>query len=107
MSVAAIIVAAGRGSRVGGAIPKQFRPLDGKSVLARTLQVFLSHGGIAQVQPVIHPEDGDLFEATRGELAETGADRLAMPVFGGATRQQSVRSGLEALAVAAPALVLI
>jgi 2-C-methyl-D-erythritol 4-phosphate cytidylyltransferase/2-C-methyl-D-erythritol 2,4-cyclodiphosphate synthase len=107
MSVAAIIVAAGRGSRAGGTIPKQFWPLEGKSVLARTLQVFLSHGGVARVLPVIHPDDGHLFEAARGELAGSLAERLAEPVFGGATRQHSVRSGLEALSPAAPSLVLV
>jgi 2-C-methyl-D-erythritol 4-phosphate cytidylyltransferase / 2-C-methyl-D-erythritol 2,4-cyclodiphosphate synthase len=109
MSVAAIIVAAGRGTRAGGPIPKQFRPLAGKSVLARTLEVFLSHGGVAQVQPVIRPEDRDLFEAARGECEAADANRLAPAVAGGATRQQSVRSGLEALAGAAspPSLVLV
>jgi 2-C-methyl-D-erythritol 4-phosphate cytidylyltransferase / 2-C-methyl-D-erythritol 2,4-cyclodiphosphate synthase len=109
MSVAAIIVAAGRGTRAGGAIPKQFQPLAGQSVLARTLHVFLSHGDIEQVQPVIHPEDRSLFEAARGELAGVEAERIANPTFGGATRQLSVRNGLEALAQgrAAPALVLV
>jgi 2-C-methyl-D-erythritol 4-phosphate cytidylyltransferase / 2-C-methyl-D-erythritol 2,4-cyclodiphosphate synthase len=105
MSVAAIILAAGRGTRVGGAIPKQFQPLAGKSALSRTLDVFLSHGEIGQVQPVIRAEDRALFEAASGQRA----DRLAAPVAGGATRQESVRNGLEALARAAsvPSLVLV
>ncbi len=105
MSVAAIIVAAGRGTRVGGAIPKQFRPLAGKSALSRSLNVFLSHGEIGQVQPVIRPQDRALFEAVTGHRAE----RLAAPVAGGGTRQESVRNGLEALARAAdvPSLVLV
>jgi 2-C-methyl-D-erythritol 4-phosphate cytidylyltransferase/2-C-methyl-D-erythritol 2,4-cyclodiphosphate synthase len=109
MSVAAIIVAAGRGTRAGGAIPKQFQLLAGKTVLARTLNVFLSHGGISQVQTVIHPEDRHLFEASLAGVSSSGSDRLASPVAGGATRQDSVRSGLEALAKAQeiPSLVLI
>jgi len=109
MSVAAIIVAAGRGTRAGGAIPKQFQSLAGKSVLTRTLHVFLSHGEVQRVQPVIHPEDRSLFEAARGELAGADAERIAEPGFGGATRQLSVRNGLEALAQgrAVPSLVLV
>ncbi len=108
MSVAAIIVAAGRGTRAGGGIPKQFRPLAGKSALARSLEVFLSHGGIMQVVPVIHGGDRHLFEAARGELAEV-ANRLGPAVAGGETRQHSVRNGLEALAGRnpAPSLVLV
>jgi 2-C-methyl-D-erythritol 4-phosphate cytidylyltransferase/2-C-methyl-D-erythritol 2,4-cyclodiphosphate synthase len=109
MSVAALIVAAGRGTRTGGAIPKQFHPLSGKSVLARTLQVFLSHGEIAAVQPVIHPDDDALFNAALQEIDAVGAARLLQPVSGGATRQGSVRSGLEALArsIDPPSLVLV
>ena len=109
MSVAAIIVAAGRGTRVGGGIPKQFRPLAGKSVLARSLDVFLSHGGITQVLPVIHADDQHLFAAARGELAKGDTNRLIPCVAGGETRQRSVWNGLEALArtTSAPSLVLI
>jgi 2-C-methyl-D-erythritol 4-phosphate cytidylyltransferase/2-C-methyl-D-erythritol 2,4-cyclodiphosphate synthase len=108
MSVAAIIVAAGRGTRVGGAIPKQFQLVAGKSVLARSLEVFLSHPGISRVQPVIHPDDRGLYEVAASGLAG-GAKRLSRPVCGGETRQQSVLNGLEALAPAdtAPSLVLI
>jgi 2-C-methyl-D-erythritol 4-phosphate cytidylyltransferase/2-C-methyl-D-erythritol 2,4-cyclodiphosphate synthase len=109
MSVAAIIVAAGRGTRAGGAIPKQFQPLAGKSVLSRTLEVFLSHGEIAHVQPVIGADDRPLFEAALKQLANPPGNRLRPAVAGGATRQHSVRNGLEALARAAsaPSLVLI
>jgi 2-C-methyl-D-erythritol 4-phosphate cytidylyltransferase / 2-C-methyl-D-erythritol 2,4-cyclodiphosphate synthase len=109
MSVAAIIVAAGRGTRVGGPIPKQFQPLAGQSVLARTLHVFLSHRSVARVQPVIHADDRLLYQASLEFLGATVRDRLAAPVFGGETRQSSVRNGLEALADggAVPSLVLI
>jgi 2-C-methyl-D-erythritol 4-phosphate cytidylyltransferase/2-C-methyl-D-erythritol 2,4-cyclodiphosphate synthase len=109
MTVAAIIVAAGRGTRAGGPIPKQFQLLAGKSVLARTLDVFLSHGAVQRVQPVIHADDGPLFEAGLDHLAADSRSRLAAPVPGGDTRQQSVRHGLEALAKgdATPSLILI
>ena len=93
MPVAAIIVAAGRGTRVGGAIPKQFQPLAGQSVLARTFHGFLSHGSVARVQPVIHADDRLLYEANLEFLGPTVRDRLAEPVLGGETRQSSVRNG--------------
>ena len=107
MSVAAIIVAAGRGTRAGGTIPKQFQLLGGQTVLARTLDVFLSHAGVEQVQPVIHPDDRRLFETALGQLPGNLVSRLKAPVSGGDTRQGSVRNGLEALAHGAPSLVLV
>ncbi len=98
---AALIVAAGRGHRFGGAIPKQYRQLAGEAVLRHTLRAFLAHPRIGALRVVIHPDDGGLFaEAT------VGLD-IAAPVAGGATRQDSVRRGLDALAPLAPATVLI
>ena len=100
-TVAAVIVAAGRGQRVGGDVPKQYRALAGLPVIRSTLAAFLAHPCIDLVQPVFHPKDGELFHAAVAGL------RLAAPVPGGATRQASVRAGLEALASRAPELVLI
>jgi 2-C-methyl-D-erythritol 4-phosphate cytidylyltransferase / 2-C-methyl-D-erythritol 2,4-cyclodiphosphate synthase len=100
--VAAVIVAAGRGYRVGGDLPKQYRALAGEPVIRPTLAAFLGHPQIAAVQPVIHPDDAAIFRA-----ATAGLERLLPPVAGGATRQASVRAGLEALRAAAPDLVLI
>jgi 2-C-methyl-D-erythritol 4-phosphate cytidylyltransferase / 2-C-methyl-D-erythritol 2,4-cyclodiphosphate synthase len=103
-SVAAVIVAAGRGQRAGGEMPKQYREIAGEPVIRPTLCAFLAHPQIALVQPVIHPDDEALY---RGAAA--GLSALA-PVPGGATRQASVRAGLEALGGtggAAPDLVLI
>ena len=51
MPVVAIIVAAGRGARAGGGLPKQYRGLGGRTVLARTIQAFASHPSIDCVQP--------------------------------------------------------
>jgi 2-C-methyl-D-erythritol 4-phosphate cytidylyltransferase/2-C-methyl-D-erythritol 2,4-cyclodiphosphate synthase len=108
MTVAAVIVAAGRGHRAGNARPKQYVTLAGSSVLARTLEVFLSCPDIALVQPVIHAADGDAYAAVVRELPEPSTVRLRPPVAGGATRQASVLQGLEALALAsAPEIVLI
>ena len=100
--VAAVIVAAGRGQRVGGDIAKQYRLLAGEPVIRATLAAFSGHVRIDVIQPVIHPADQELF---RG--ASSGFEKLVDPVPGGATRQISVRAGVEALAARAPELVLI
>jgi 2-C-methyl-D-erythritol 4-phosphate cytidylyltransferase len=99
--ILALIVGAGRGHRLGGPIPKQYRLLGGTPVLRRTVLVFLRHPAIAAVQAVIHPDDRDLYaEATQGL-------DLPPPVMGGATRQESVCLGLEAVAGRHPRSVLI
>jgi 2-C-methyl-D-erythritol 4-phosphate cytidylyltransferase/2-C-methyl-D-erythritol 2,4-cyclodiphosphate synthase len=104
---AVLIVAAGKGERAGlslpngQALPKQYEKLAGKPVLRRTVEAFAGH----HVQVVIGPGQEALAEA-----ALAGLD-LPPPVRGGATRQESVRLGLEALAAAfaghGPAHVLI
>lgn len=97
-----IVVAAGRGQRAGDGLPKQYRTLAGQPVLRRTLARFVGQPGIRFVQPVISPEHADLFAS----VAE-GLPDVRPPVTGGATRQASVRAGLEALAADPPDLVLI
>jgi 2-C-methyl-D-erythritol 4-phosphate cytidylyltransferase / 2-C-methyl-D-erythritol 2,4-cyclodiphosphate synthase len=100
-NVHVLIVAAGRGSRFGGPLPKQYCSLAGQPVLRRTVEAFLTHPAIAGVRVVIHPDDRTLYDAAVGGLD------LAAPVHGGATRQESVSNGLEAIAAAEPDLVLI
>jgi len=100
-SCAAIIVAAGRGQRFGAETPKQYALLAGQPVLRRTLEGFARHGRVQQVLTVIHPDDTPTFAATASGLA------VMAPVNGGATRQESVLRGLEALAAAPPDVVLI
>jgi 2-C-methyl-D-erythritol 4-phosphate cytidylyltransferase / 2-C-methyl-D-erythritol 2,4-cyclodiphosphate synthase len=100
--VAAVVVAGGRGLRAGGDVPKQYREIAGEPVIRPSLVAFLDHPRIGAVQPVIHPQDEEVFRA-----ATAGLQKLLPPVFGGATRQASVRSGLEALAARAPDIVLI
>lgn len=97
----ALVVAGGRGSRFGGDLPKQYRLLAGKAVIRHALEAFAAHPAVDAILPVIHPDDGDLFAE-----AAAGLDLLP-PAFGGATRQESVRLGLEALAGRAPDRVLI
>ncbi len=97
----ALLVAAGRGQRFGGPLPKQYCAINGAPVLRYTLRAFLDHPDIHAVRVIIHPDD----EALYGQ-ASAGMG-LAAPIHGGATRQESVRRGLEALAASAPAHVLI
>jgi 2-C-methyl-D-erythritol 4-phosphate cytidylyltransferase / 2-C-methyl-D-erythritol 2,4-cyclodiphosphate synthase len=101
-SVAAVVVAAGRGVRAGGGVPKQYRDLGGVPVIRPTLAAFSGHRQIDLVQPVIHPQDREFF---RG--AASGLKNLLDPVAGGATRQISVYAGLQALQPHAPEIVLI
>ena len=101
-TVAAVVVAAGRGERAGGDVPKQYREIAGEPMIRPTLARFLNHAQIDAVQPVIH--SGRRRHLSRGDR---GPEKLPPPVAGGATRQASVRAGLEALAASAPELVLI
>jgi len=88
---AALIVAAGRGYRAGGDIPKQYRDLRGEPVLRRTLQAFLSHPKISHVMVVIHPDDQDLFDLSIDQMDVSYC-------FGADSRTGSVRNGVNALA---------
>lgn len=97
-----VIVAAGRGTRAGEGLPKQYRPVGGRPLLRHTLERFLGQPGIRRVVTVIDPVHGELYA-----LATEGLSGLAAPVAGGATRQASVRAGLEALAADPPDIVLI
>ena len=100
-SVYALVVAAGRGSRFGGPLPKQYLPLAGASILRYAVAAFAEHLEIAGVMVAIRPEDKVLFEKSVKGL------RAVSPVAGGAARQDSVRLGLEALAAYRPKSVLI
>lgn len=107
MRIAALIVAAGRGTRAAkqGAGPKQYALIGGKSVLERTVSIFANHPEIDEVKVAIHRDDDELYR-----LASSGGGwtKLSEPAIGGATRQASVLRGLEALASSAqPDLVLI
>jgi 2-C-methyl-D-erythritol 4-phosphate cytidylyltransferase/2-C-methyl-D-erythritol 2,4-cyclodiphosphate synthase len=99
--VAAVVVAAGRGERAGGDRPKQFRRIGDDVMLRRALLTLVEAPNVGLVQPVIRPEDRKLFEAAVGTMT------MLPPAFGGATRQASVRAGLEALAPQKPDIVLV
>lgn len=98
---AAIIVAAGRGHRLGGEIPKQYLEIGGIAVLRRTVEVFLANDAIDHIQVIIHPDDLELYDAAVADL------KLPAPIHGGETRQQSVLNGLEAVSEQMPEYVFI
>jgi len=98
----ALIVAAGAGERFGGSIPKQYHDLGGEMILRRSIKAFLEHPHIDGVQVVISEKHRDWYEKAAEGLG------LPEPVIGGATRQDSVRLGLEALEKSGkPKLVMI
>jgi 2-C-methyl-D-erythritol 4-phosphate cytidylyltransferase / 2-C-methyl-D-erythritol 2,4-cyclodiphosphate synthase len=100
-SCIALVVAAGRGTRLKGAQPKQYLALGGKPLLRYAVEALSTHRAVSGVRVVYHPEDQALYDA-----ALAGLDLLP-PVAGGAARQDSVRLGLESLASLAPERVLI
>jgi len=97
MTTATIIVAAGRGKRAGGDLPKQWQMLTGKPVLGRTIDAFREQTDVICV--VLHPDDHDIWNTFGFE-----ADAV---VNGGATRDESVRAGLMAVSDHGPSKVLI
>lgn len=88
-----LIVAAGRGLRAGGDIPKQYVKQRGRYVLSRTIDAFLEHPLVSHIQTVIHPDDMDLYQAATKDFDK----KLLPPVHGGTSRQESVYNGLKAL----------
>ena len=99
MTIHALIVAAGRGVRAGGGAPKQYLPVGGTALLRHAIAGLQASG--LPVRVVINPGDRALYDT-----ATAGLD-LPPPIHGGATRQESVRAGLEALAGDPPEIVLV
>ena len=91
--VAALVLAAGRGERLGHAMPKAFVALAGMTLLERSLRSLAGSGVFDAVRPVIAAGDGDRY----AKLDLEGIPGLAPPVVGGAERQDSMRAGLRAL----------
>jgi 2-C-methyl-D-erythritol 4-phosphate cytidylyltransferase / 2-C-methyl-D-erythritol 2,4-cyclodiphosphate synthase len=101
MTVAAVIVAGGSGLRAGGEKPKQYQLIGGKPMIWWTLNCFASHPEVDHVQAVIGAEHLEMFTESTAGLD------IDAPVTGGATRQDSCRLGLEAVARFRPEKVLI
>ena len=100
-SCIALVVAAGRGTRLGAPVPKQYLPLAGEPLLRHTMRALAAHPRITAVRAVIHPDDREYYEH-----AAQGLDLLSA-VPGGAQRQDSVRLGLESLLEIDPDVVAI
>ncbi len=105
MNVVAIIVAAGRGSRAGEGVPKQYREIGGRPVLAHTLGAFLSHPRVDRVICAIHPGDRALYDDVAAGLESAAA--LMEPVAGGDTRQVSVHRAVETISGDPAAICLV
>jgi 2-C-methyl-D-erythritol 4-phosphate cytidylyltransferase/2-C-methyl-D-erythritol 2,4-cyclodiphosphate synthase len=99
--VYALVVAAGQGSRFGAPLPKQYLPLGGANILRHAVAALVEHPRVANVLVAIRPEDRAQFDSSVSGLA------VMPPITGGATRQDSVRLGLEALLAFRPHRVLI
>ena len=96
-----LVVAAGRGRRFGGEVPKQYLDLAGRPVLRHSLAAYAANPQVDAIRTVIHPDDRQLFDAAASGLG------VLEPVPGGNSRQDSVRLGLESIASLAPDIVLI
>ena len=101
MTVAALILAGGRGTRAGGGIPKQYREIDGISVLRRAIDCFVDCPAVNLIRVVIHADDQALYRA-----ATAGLDILP-PVIGGTERHLSAVNGLKSLSDFETDIVLI
>jgi 2-C-methyl-D-erythritol 4-phosphate cytidylyltransferase len=88
-----VVVAAGRGIRVGSELPKQYLPLNGVPILLRSVRPFASHPDVAQVVVVLAPAEA---ESPPAFLAELMGETLAIAA-GGRERSDSVAAGLRAL----------
>jgi 2-C-methyl-D-erythritol 4-phosphate cytidylyltransferase/2-C-methyl-D-erythritol 2,4-cyclodiphosphate synthase len=97
---AAIVVAAGKGLRVGGDVPKQFRNWRGRPLVRHSVEALLAAGA----QPLVVVIGADARDDADAALA--GLDSVRF-VTGGVSRQDSVRNGLEAIAGDSPQRVLI
>ncbi len=95
MSTVALLLAAGRGERLGRDLPKALVPVAGRPLLWVAIQSLLSVSSIDRIIPIVALREMDRFRKLLAEI-DAGA-RLADPVAGGAERQDSVRAGLEAL----------
>ncbi len=106
-TVALVVVAAGRGTRLGSERPKQYLPCAGKPLLTHTLEVLAAAWPFSAATVAIHADDRALYDEALAHLPPAVRGAIGPPTIGGATRQRSVMAGLEALAAAAPDIVLI
>ncbi len=109
-TAAALIVAAGRGTRLSdpdNREPKQYKHVAGRPILSHTLDAFLNHPRIAKIVTVIHADDASLYDAAVNATHFGANGKELLTAIGGDTRQQSVLAGLKALAITGCDFVLI
>lgn len=102
--IAVVIVAAGVGSRCNAGIPKQYIKLAGKSVLFHTVKKFLANQYIDYIRVVINKEHENFYKEAISSIIDT---KLLSSVYGGKSRQASVKLGLESLQTIVPEFVII
>ena len=105
--VSLVVVAAGRGARLGGDAPKQYRLCAGRPLLCHTLEALAAAYDFVATTVVIHPNDQALYDRALTFLSPRCAATIGPPAMGGATRQESGLAGLAAQAALQPDLVLI
>ncbi len=98
MTVAALVLGAGRGERLGAGEPKAFVLLEGRPLIAHAIDALLACPAIDSVIPVVPAEARERLDALRSGLADP--DRVLPSVAGGARRQDSLRAGLEVASAA-------
>ncbi|MBL0318058.1 MAG: 2-C-methyl-D-erythritol 4-phosphate cytidylyltransferase [Alphaproteobacteria bacterium] len=103
MTCLAVVVAAGRGTRFGGDIPKAYALIQNTALLRRTLEHLLAIPEIDNILVVIHADDYGRYSDCVAGLG----NRVLEPVLGGETRQDSVLNGLKAAELYSPNEVLI
>ncbi len=97
MSVVALLLAAGRGRRMGRGVPMAFVPLAGRPLVLYALEALLATPAIDRVVPVLGEGELGHWPALAAGLGPDAQRRVAAPVAGGAERQDSVRAGVAAL----------
>jgi 2-C-methyl-D-erythritol 4-phosphate cytidylyltransferase / 2-C-methyl-D-erythritol 2,4-cyclodiphosphate synthase len=107
VKVSLLVLAAGRGTRLGGEEPKQYRLCAGRPLLCHALEALTTAHDFCATTVVIHADDRDLYARALTFLSERCAAAIGPPAFGGATRQESGLAGLSAQEHLAPDVVLI
>jgi 2-C-methyl-D-erythritol 4-phosphate cytidylyltransferase len=92
-SVAALVLGAGRGERLGHVLPKAFVPLARRSLIEWSIRALVESQSVGRILPVLDPSEFERFKM----LGLRDIPRLADPVAGGAERQDSMRAGLRSL----------
>jgi 2-C-methyl-D-erythritol 4-phosphate cytidylyltransferase/2-C-methyl-D-erythritol 2,4-cyclodiphosphate synthase len=105
--VSLLVLAAGRGTRLGGEEPKQYRICAGRPVLCYTLEALTVAHDFCKVTVVIHPDDRERYEHALTFLSPRCAAAIGPPALGGETRQESGFAGLSAQMSSEPDIVLI